>query len=59
MLTSKDVQEMFKVSRQTVWRWTKNGLKSVKIGRVRRYELKDVHAFKEVHKSREVLNEES
>lgn len=45
LLTTKDVMEMLKVSRVTLHRMRKDGLKSVKIGDLVRFRPEDVKKF--------------
>ena len=51
-LTSSQIQEMLRVSRSTVWRWTtENGLKVVRVGNVTRIRESDLQAFMKRHES--------
>lgn len=46
LLRLQEVQELFQVSRTTVWRWhTERGLKVVRIGGSIRIRQKDLDAF--------------
>lgn len=45
MLTFKDIETKYKVTRQTVYVWIKNGLKFYKVGRLVRFEEKEVEDF--------------
>ncbi|MCL1852019.1 MAG: helix-turn-helix domain-containing protein [Peptococcaceae bacterium] len=46
LLTTGQVMEIFQVSRATVERWRKEGLKSFKIGRGVRFEEADIIEWK-------------
>lgn len=46
-LTTEDLSEKMKVSRQTVWKWRKLGMPHIKIGRSVRFEEKEVKAWVE------------
>jgi predicted DNA-binding transcriptional regulator AlpA len=48
-LRLKDLQTMFGVSRATVWRWQKLGLRVVSIGNVVRVRHEDLAEFIEQH----------
>jgi excisionase family DNA binding protein len=49
-LKLSEVQEMFGVSRSTVWRWqAERGLKVVRVGEVVRVRESDLRAFVERH----------
>ena len=51
-LKLSEVQQMFGVSRSTVWRWTaENGLKVVRVGNVTRIRESDLKAFLKRHES--------
>lgn len=51
-LKLSDIQEMFGVSRSTVWRWhAERGLKVVRVGEVVRVRESDLHAFVERHET--------
>jgi excisionase family DNA binding protein len=45
MLLLKEVAERYRVSRRTVYRWRKMGLRCARVGRVVRYHVDDVDAF--------------
>ncbi len=48
-LTAKEVMAWLKVSKTTLWRWEKVGLKAYRVGRVKRYRKPDVEAFLNRH----------
>ena len=50
-LTLSEVRAMLNVSRATVWRWTENGLKVVRVGNVTRIRENDLQAFLSRHES--------
>jgi len=51
-LKLKEVQQMFSVSRSTVWRWqAEHGLKVVRIGDVVRVKESDLRAFLSRHET--------
>lgn len=51
-LKLSEVQQMFGVSRSTIWRWTaERGLKVVRIGEVTRIRESDLQAFLNRHES--------
>ena len=50
-LTLSEVRAMLNVSRATVWRWTENGLKVVRVGNVTRVRESDLQAFLSRHES--------
>jgi len=50
-LKLSQVQAMLGVSRSTVWRWTENGLKVVRVGSVTRIRESDLQAFLNRHET--------
>ena len=51
-LRLKDVQQMFNISRSTVWRWhAERGLKVLQVGNVTRIRESDLQAFLSRHET--------
>ena len=45
LLKVKDVMEMLNISRQTVYTYIKQGLPSIKMGKLRRFDKKEVEEW--------------
>jgi excisionase family DNA binding protein len=45
LLTVKDLEKFFKVSRQTIYEWRKQGMPFRKIGRSIRFDMAEVDAW--------------
>lgn len=50
MITSKELQEIYSLSRSTIDRWRKEGLPVVKVGRSVRFDLDNVQEWIAKHK---------
>ncbi len=48
-LTIAEVRTLYKVSRSTIYQWLKLGLKSIKLGGVRRIRVSDLNKFVDRH----------
>jgi excisionase family DNA binding protein len=49
--TVNEIRKVFKVARSTVYQWFKLGLKSLKLGGVRRVRATDLDRFMEQHRA--------
>lgn len=45
LLTVKELQDIYSISRATIDRWRKEGMPFVKVGRGVRFNTEDVHAW--------------
>lgn len=50
-LTLSEARSALKVSRATLWRWTQNGLRVVRVGGVTRIRESDLQAFLSRHET--------
>jgi excisionase family DNA binding protein len=45
MITFKDIEQKYQVTRQTIYSWIKAGMPSYKVGRLVRFEAAEVEAW--------------
>jgi Helix-turn-helix domain len=54
LLTPAEVRKLLKISKTSLWRWDKQGLKSMGRGRFKRYRRSDVEVFWQAQEPRRV-----